>query len=96
MPNVVSFLVTAIAFLAMRNITKGAAFAAADDASIRLFILLHSIVYFLVSSYFYELDILHSGTASVGCSCFCLPWRASPEWCPPSTQTSQTAQRGAA
>ena len=35
MPHVVSFLVTLIAFLGMRNITKGGAVAAADDIAIR-------------------------------------------------------------
>ena len=35
MPHVVSFLVTLIAFLGMRNITRGGAMAAADDIAIR-------------------------------------------------------------
>ena len=35
MPHVVSFLVTLIAFLGTRNITRGGAMAAADDIAIR-------------------------------------------------------------
>ena len=35
MPHVVSFLVTMIAFLGMRNITSGVGMAAVDDGAIR-------------------------------------------------------------